>query len=117
MHVANFSAYEDPQDTSAVEGIPESSWLRLVEQLLDRGADPNTCDVDARTPLELAVTAGHQHIAELLLARGAAVDSQNRWERNITGVVSQVNSPPGIRDLIHEATEKALVVGGDAALI
>ncbi len=48
--------------------------VRLVEHLLDGGADPNTIDPSGRSALFRAVSAGHGRMASLLIQRGAKPD-------------------------------------------
>jgi ankyrin repeat protein len=47
----------------------------LAELLLAHGADPRAARTDGRTPYELAMRVGNRPVAELLRARGAAVES------------------------------------------
>lgn len=50
----------------------------LVEFILEKGADVNTCRRDGHSPLSAACEAGDVSIIRLLLERGAAVDGQAR---------------------------------------
>ena len=43
----------------------------LVGPFLDRGADPSRRDEEGKTPLEIAIDANHDDIADLLRSRGA----------------------------------------------
>jgi ankyrin repeat protein len=56
--------------------IAESSHrLEVAEMLLAHGADPRRPRADGRTPYELAMRSGNGATAELLRARGGAVES------------------------------------------
>ena len=48
--------------------------MEMAKVLLDQGADPNVTRADGRTPYQLAVRHGNNHVAELLLAHGATTD-------------------------------------------
>jgi RNA polymerase sigma factor (sigma-70 family) len=43
----------------------------LVQPLLDRGADPSRADEEGKTPLDVAIDASHDDIADVLRSRGA----------------------------------------------
>ncbi|KAL1598065.1 hypothetical protein SLS59_007075 [Nothophoma quercina] len=56
----------------------------LVILLLDRGAPPNTLDVNNMTPLHYSVKLGHKSVAGTLLARGCSIDvgiQRKIWHR------------------------------------
>jgi ankyrin repeat protein len=54
----------------------ESGYLRIVERLIDHGADVNRPFADGRTPLWWAAKNGHYEVVELLIARGANVNAE-----------------------------------------
>ena len=51
---------------------------RVVELLLDAGADANTTDADGATALHLAASGGHAAVCERLLVRGAERTRKDR---------------------------------------
>lgn len=48
-----------------------------VKDLIQKGADVNSCSLNARTPLMFASYQGHTKTAELLIQKGADVDSRD----------------------------------------
>ena len=65
----------------AVEGMPTraAERLKIVEALLDRGADVNQLSGDGLTPLQHACRDGWDRpLLDLLLARGAVIDAPSR---------------------------------------
>jgi len=50
-----------------------------VEELLEKGADPNAQDYDGRTPLHTAASKGDVLIVELLLKHGADPNTQTKF--------------------------------------
>jgi ankyrin repeat protein len=58
-----------------------SGQLRVVQFLLDHGADLGLRTTTGQTPLHLAAASGHRAIIELLLQREAAVDARDNSGR------------------------------------
>ncbi|XP_004070807.1 dynein heavy chain 12, axonemal [Oryzias latipes] len=59
--------------------LHESAFLGLenfVYLLLESGANPNVLDVKKKTPLALAAQNGHLNVAEILIHKGACVQSE-----------------------------------------
>ena len=54
----------------------EAGNITAIKQHLDAGADVNATH-DGWTPLHYAASAGHKEVAELLIAKGAAVNVKN----------------------------------------
>jgi len=52
-----------------------------VEELLNKGVDPNVKDEDGNTPLHLAIMSDHLQIAKLLIEKGADVNAKNKREK------------------------------------
>lgn len=59
---------------SALHEACSSGQTKIVERLLDAGADPNVQNAQGFTSLHLAAKHGHLHIVQLLLAKGAVPD-------------------------------------------
>ena len=55
---------------AALHGAVAPGHLAMTRWLLARGADPNALDFAGKTPLRVALDAGHAEIAELLRAHG-----------------------------------------------
>ncbi len=65
----------DPVHIAILDNYAES-----VKLLLDNGSDINQKCIAERTPLNLAIEAGHEKIARLLIGRGANINAlDNRW--------------------------------------
>jgi ankyrin repeat protein len=60
---------------TALQEAAEEGYLRIVERLIDHGADVNRPFADGRTPLWWAAGNGHIEVVELLIARGANVNA------------------------------------------
>lgn len=52
--------------------------LKLVETIIEKGANVNEADTIGRTPLYIACSHDHAEIAELLIEKGANVNVANR---------------------------------------
>lgn len=65
-----WAAWTRIQDVEGEHAWDESSRLELVRLLLDHGADPNIVAGDGCTALDVAMTAGAERIAALLVSRG-----------------------------------------------
>lgn len=55
-----------------------TGYDKLVELLLNHGANINSKDFAERTPLYLAATEGHLNVVKLLLEKGTAIESAER---------------------------------------
>lgn len=53
--------------------------LRVIKDLVKRGASVNAADYDKRSALHLAAAEGHADVVQFLVDNGAAVNSQDRW--------------------------------------
>jgi len=69
-------AIEAPEDTKLNFGEVPLHWaarngnLRMVRMLMAHGADVNATDIEGRTPLRMALHAGHKEVAEFLRQHG-----------------------------------------------
>eukprot|EP01061_Rhynchopus_euleeides_P005264 TRINITY_DN1451_c0_g1_i1.p1 TRINITY_DN1451_c0_g1~~TRINITY_DN1451_c0_g1_i1.p1 ORF type:complete len:823 (+),score=360.46 TRINITY_DN1451_c0_g1_i1:122-2590(+) len=80
--------------------------LKELENLLDKGLDPNTSDYDKRSALHLAADNGELDCARLLIARGATVDSLDRWGNTpYSGAVQRGHD--GVATFLKEKGAKA----------
>jgi ankyrin repeat protein len=68
----------------------EKTVTGIVRRLLERGADPNTCDDNHSnsTPLHVASSQGWLKVARLLLSHGANVDEKDKGGRTPFQVAS-----------------------------
>ena len=62
-------------------GANENRHLHILQDLLERGADPNAHDIYGNTPLFHALSAGEVDMAAILLKYGANPDAEN-WIGN-----------------------------------
>jgi len=56
--------------------------LEAVRLLLDLGLDPNSANRDARTPLMAAAHKGRPEMIQLLVERGARLDTRDIGSRD-----------------------------------
>jgi ankyrin repeat protein len=56
--------------------------LEAVKMLLDLGLDPNSSNVDGRTPLMGAALKGRKEVVQLLVDRGAKLDTRDKGSRD-----------------------------------
>ena len=71
-HGADINAIEDKLKSTPLGWAARFGLKKLVEFLLERGADPNLADAPWATPLAWAEKQGHTEIAEILRQHGAA---------------------------------------------
>jgi hypothetical protein len=78
---------------------------RLVQLLLNSGADANAVDINGMTPLHRAAAAGQVESAELLLGKGAQVNSLDRSKRTPHDVAVELCAADR-KDAMREALAK-----------
>ena len=76
--VATVRAVQWGENERALLHAAGSADETQVDELLNRGADPNGARADGQTPLLKAAAWGHATVVQQLLAAGAAVDHTNR---------------------------------------
>ncbi|KAM9857047.1 double zinc ribbon and ankyrin repeat-containing protein 1 [Aulostomus maculatus] len=69
-------------DSLLVELRPGGGRVRILQQLLDQGADPCCCGSDGQHALAVAVLNGHHDVLPVLLQRGADVNQQSGPMKN-----------------------------------
>jgi ankyrin repeat protein len=62
--------------------------LEAVRMLLDLGLDPNAANLDGRTPLMGAALKGRNDVVQLLVDRGALLETRDKGSRDTDTVVS-----------------------------
>ena len=55
--------------------------VESVEDLVHNGADPRVANYDGRTPLHVAVSAGHKAVVQSLIAQGCSAEAPDHWGR------------------------------------
>ena len=71
-------ASSDDRLIVAITGATGFVGSKLVETLLERGADPSAQDANGDTALHLACERGDTAMARLLISLGARQDAQNK---------------------------------------
>jgi ankyrin repeat protein len=90
--------------------------LKLLNLLMDMGADVKTQDISGTTPLHLAALNNHKEIAEQLIRKGAEIDARN--EDGKTPLYYSINHSLEIAELLisHGANVNAEDVYGQTPL-
>ena len=102
-------------------GASHDDWSHFVSELLTRGAAPNLCDVDGRTPLDLAVASGNVGAIRLLLEAGAGTKTKNRWGHTpadvarVVGASSEVRGALGLGPAEHRAHARRRAEKGNSS--
>lgn len=72
--------------TSLILWHTHQNDVGAVRKLLEEDAAlVNARDYDSRTPLHVAALHGWQDVAECLIANGADVNAQDRWQNTVSG--------------------------------
>jgi len=100
----------------------------VAELLLEHGADPRARRTDGRVPYELAMRSGRKAVAELLRARGGAVEALHPIDALLAAIAggdaaaarARIAEQPALatelRETEHAALQRAIVAGNVATL-
>lgn len=81
--------------TSLILWHTHQNDVGAVRKLLEEDATlVNARDYDSRTPLHVAALHGWQDVAECLIANGADVNAQDRWQNTVILSPPPPSSPP-----------------------
>jgi len=64
--------------TTALMFASNFGYVEMIDELLDRGADPNTAQADGATAVMLAAQAGQSEAVDRLVRRGADVNKRHK---------------------------------------
>ncbi|MCP4717032.1 MAG: MMPL family transporter [Deltaproteobacteria bacterium] len=70
----------------ALRNVDGKSGVRIIELLLNAGADPNVKDNDGRTALQLAAHSGFDEAVSLLCGKGASQDAGSPLKERPIGI-------------------------------
>ena len=86
MHKVNVNIPESENKRTALHQAAQNGHTKVVEMLLQNGADPDPVDNSGVTPLWLAAQSGHHEIVSMILDRGTAekkkIDLEAEWGTN-----------------------------------
>ncbi|MBL7185067.1 MAG: ankyrin repeat domain-containing protein [Phycisphaerae bacterium] len=68
---------EQPKDSATLHQAAADGDLEQIKLHISKGADVNTRDENARTPLIIAADEGQKNVVELLLSNGAEVEARD----------------------------------------
>ncbi|RYP43916.1 hypothetical protein DL768_009575 [Monosporascus sp. mg162] len=96
-----------PLHLAAMAGIGEASKReKIVELLLEKGADKEAKDNGGRTPLYLAAIKGHETVVRLLLEKGANKDAKDGEGRTPLYQAAIKGHEPVVRLLLEKDANK-----------
>jgi ankyrin repeat protein len=76
-------------DGVTYEHSPKAN-VETIKFLLDLGLDPNAANADGRTPLMVAAAKGRTEVIQLLVDRGARLDTRDKGSRDTETLVSVI---------------------------
>jgi len=94
------------QDMSLQQAAAEGN-ARLIEMLINSGANPTAVDKDGDTPLMWASDKGCEKCVKLLLKAGAQVDGQERKTRSPALMIACLDGHAGVVKLLLDAGANA----------
>ena len=113
----NFERGDPRYNQSPLSHAAENGHERVVQILLDKGADPNLADKSGRTALLWAVLNDHRAVAEQLLARGADVQGRDHDQWTALSFAVRNGSTPMANLLLDMGADvSATIKGGYTAL-
>ena len=103
----------DPRfNQSPLSHAAEHGHERVVQMLLDEGAEPNSVDRRKRTPLMWAVLNEHRAVAEKLLERGADVHESDHAEWTALHFAVRNRSTPVANLLLDMGADVSATIKG-----
>jgi ankyrin repeat protein len=81
--------------------------VKIVRDLLERGASPNPHTIGLPSPLHEAAKAGHLEMCEVLLAKGAWVDWRSPPDGKTPGQVAREKGFDAIATALERATQQS----------
>jgi len=89
---------------------------KMVELLIDKGADVNARDEAGWTPLHYAAFNGHKDVAELLIAKGADVNAKNDYGETPLHIAKH-NDHKDLAELLKKHGARKEKCGGEGQAI
>ena len=103
----------DPRyNQSPLSHAAEHGHERVVQMLLDQGAESNSVDRRKRTPLMWAVLNNHQAVTEQLLARGADVHGKDHAQWTALHLAVRNRSAPIANLLLDKGADVSATISG-----
>jgi ankyrin repeat protein len=97
---------EDDLNRLALHLAARYGHRKVVELLVDRGANPNAANVTGFTPLHEAARLGSTKIAELLILAGARVDAKDSLGKRPIDYATKHGYAKAVHALLEKHTAK-----------